>query len=522
MGMPKRTCGLIMAAACVAQAPYLLVPMGGDAAVHLVWIHCFAGQLWQGDPYPRWCFDADAGLGSPVFFFYFPLPYYLTSLLYPVTWLGVSIQQLYVLSTFAATVLSGITCWHWLRVPAGERCALAAAILYLFMPYHLELMFFRHAFAENWFLAFAPLMCLQARRLAFAPRLSAARVAGMAAAITVCLLCHVQATVGMLIGISIYMLATARRSTPLISMGAAAVIAAAACSFYLWPAWRYLPFVDPGANTLSPWANGTVSLTHFGHVQLRVLIGAIITAIGIATISVLAAARRQRLTDAAVRRECIAWALAAAAALFLMLPLSARIWAVINAAGPLAFPWRMQSVMMMALAYLCAVYMRFLPSARAQKTGSADYAVLLGFLLFFAFFVVQSRDVSHDEAFNRLIEARYVRPNEYRTRWTPPEYAGQEAYEYVLAQQRSRGQQALADVVEGKAEVTVMQWSWRGIALKVHAQTQAVIRLRHRFFPNWQAGYDHHAADLQPETGSGWMKVAVPPGDYVLTIKRTL
>ena len=47
---------------------------------HLKWSKHFAEQFWQGDLYPRWLMDMNAGLGSPTFFFYPPIPYYFNSL----------------------------------------------------------------------------------------------------------------------------------------------------------------------------------------------------------------------------------------------------------------------------------------------------------------------------------------------------------------------------------------------------------------------------------------------------------
>ncbi|HEY9847696.1 MAG TPA: hypothetical protein V6D03_16055, partial [Candidatus Caenarcaniphilales bacterium] len=47
-------------------------------AYHLKWSKHFAEQFWLGDLYPRWLLEMNAGLGSPTFFFYAPVPYYFT------------------------------------------------------------------------------------------------------------------------------------------------------------------------------------------------------------------------------------------------------------------------------------------------------------------------------------------------------------------------------------------------------------------------------------------------------------
>src|SRR5690242_4569307 len=87
---------------CVA--PMLRFGIGGDAPFQIGMIDCFARQFWQGDFFPSWCFTANDGLGSPLFIFYHLLPFYISSLLYPLTHLGLSTDHLYVLCCFLATL----------------------------------------------------------------------------------------------------------------------------------------------------------------------------------------------------------------------------------------------------------------------------------------------------------------------------------------------------------------------------------------------------------------------------------
>src|SRR5205823_6430575 len=76
----------IAGAGLVLTLPVLIlgVPfLSDDAGFHAVWYTHFSHQLWAGDLYPRWLAGMNGGLGSPVFFFYPPLPYFLTSILRP-------------------------------------------------------------------------------------------------------------------------------------------------------------------------------------------------------------------------------------------------------------------------------------------------------------------------------------------------------------------------------------------------------------------------------------------------------
>jgi uncharacterized membrane protein len=59
-------------------------PGGGhDSTAHLAWFRQFSEQFWGGELYPRWLINDNSGLGSPVFFYYGPIPYLISSFLTP-------------------------------------------------------------------------------------------------------------------------------------------------------------------------------------------------------------------------------------------------------------------------------------------------------------------------------------------------------------------------------------------------------------------------------------------------------
>src|SRR4051812_17456300 len=51
--------------------------LGHDSVNHARWFEEFSRQLRDGEWYPRWLTESNGGLGSPIFFFYPPLGYYL-------------------------------------------------------------------------------------------------------------------------------------------------------------------------------------------------------------------------------------------------------------------------------------------------------------------------------------------------------------------------------------------------------------------------------------------------------------
>ncbi len=152
--------GFIILAGLVASLPTVFFGFLRGDRVHLVWAKHFSDQLWAGNLYPRWLLDMSSGFGSPTFYFYGPVSYYITSLFFLVLpyhgygWLQVG------LSAVLATVGSGLAAYLWLRERVSRPVACLAAILYMWLPYHLRIDHLgRFAFAEYWGFVWMPL-CL--------------------------------------------------------------------------------------------------------------------------------------------------------------------------------------------------------------------------------------------------------------------------------------------------------------------------------------------------------------------------
>ena len=136
------------------------LPYGMDALEHLSWYRCFAQQLWSGELYPRWLLGMNGGLGSPDFFVYGPLPYYVAAAFRLLTHgpghesaeLGVSL--------WLALVISGVAAYIWLKDLVGGVWAPAiGALIYMAVPYRIKTdMYTRIALPELWALAWLPLL----------------------------------------------------------------------------------------------------------------------------------------------------------------------------------------------------------------------------------------------------------------------------------------------------------------------------------------------------------------------------
>jgi hypothetical protein len=148
--------------AIIVTLPALLWgPSISDSSVYnYVWVTQFAEALGHGDVYPRWLARSFVGLGSPTFFFYPPIAFYLAALF---DLAGLTTLQAINVCALFLTLASGLTMYAWLRALGGR--ALLGAAAYMIAPYHLMEVYFRGALAEHAAFVWLPLIALGIRSL---------------------------------------------------------------------------------------------------------------------------------------------------------------------------------------------------------------------------------------------------------------------------------------------------------------------------------------------------------------------
>jgi len=131
---------LILLSAALLCLPCLLVgiPQGLDSEYHTAYQHYFDQQFWSGDLYPRWLVGLNKGYGSPIFLVQYPLPYFVTTLLHPITsfWPAAT-REAHALGIFCFLALAGagLTARVWLRNHCAPKVATLGALLYICLPY---------------------------------------------------------------------------------------------------------------------------------------------------------------------------------------------------------------------------------------------------------------------------------------------------------------------------------------------------------------------------------------------------
>lgn len=152
---------LTLAAAIVFLPAFVGPPRLNESFwIDWVWLDQFAKELTQGNAYPRWLPLSHHGLGSPVFYYYPPLAFYLGSLF---VLAGLKTYSAMLASFFAASVLSGVGAYLWLSGQA--RSPLLGAAFFVIAPYHAFDFYMRGALAEYVAIALIPFLMLGLRHI---------------------------------------------------------------------------------------------------------------------------------------------------------------------------------------------------------------------------------------------------------------------------------------------------------------------------------------------------------------------
>ncbi len=178
---------IILALSLFAWAP-LLTPayfFQAHDAQHSIFYLVEFDQTWRdGYLWPRWAPDFAFGYGYPLFNIYAPLAIYAAEILH-LLGLGfvAAVKAVYALATIGA----GLTMYLFVRrLPApgegrvfGRKAGLLAAVVYMYVPFHLVEIFVRSAYSEFVALALLPLVLYAFTELVAAPGLHRLALAGL-------------------------------------------------------------------------------------------------------------------------------------------------------------------------------------------------------------------------------------------------------------------------------------------------------------------------------------------------------
>lgn len=432
-------------------------PMSNDFLFYGEMMDGFSRQFFQGDWYPRWLADSNAGYGSPAMIFYNPLSFFLSL---PLAWLApVDPHGLarVLAGMWLALLCAGLSCRYWLKAWLPESQARTGALLYAGFPYLFTLAYFTYGIASLWAIACFPLVLTAIDRM----RQSAWRgVPVLALAIALLVLAHAPSLMAFAAVPPAYAFAMANRGQrrrQLVLTGISGLLAALLCSVYLLPMLLNRPFIRSEIYTqgrLGYAANFFFPNTLFG---LCLII-----------LPLLALYLEQRANP--WNKPLVFWSAMLAFMLFMVSPFSRFIWDIITPLQYLQFPLRFYNPMLPGAVFIAASW---LPTAKSRHVYAClfatmlAYASLTGWQTWFA-------DTKPVRPFLGIGATR-----EYQTRWmsdtrtdspVPPDFGH-------------------AKITQGRGQLRVDRWTARKITLHADIGKGGGRVTLHRFyFPGWSAG----------------------------------
>ncbi|MGL5129607.1 MAG: hypothetical protein ACRC7D_15995 [Aeromonas popoffii] len=479
---------------------------GHDLFHHLLSGHFFAVQLWQGELYPRWLMEMNGAFGSPVFFFYPPLPYYVSALFAGPTPLAHEAMTPLLWSSSVALWLSGLFAYLWLRPFASMPRALAASLLYMALPYHLAIdIYARFALAESWAFVWAPLALLAqdrlCRRAPFALLLLALAVAMQA-------LSHLPSLLlilGLLTVRSLLLAWRGKMRAPLAGTLLGQLWGLAMASLLLLPA-----LLDQGGISMEQMRTGMFEFQRNfldrlpenqedwrfrGHLAWQ-------SCLTLALLLVAwAAAREPR------HPELLIWGVFGTLCFLMMLPLSEPLWHLLVPLQLVQFPWRFN--LLLAIATVAVVAL----GAPAYRPLQWLWWALLALTLLSQGIYVRESPLTQapsksllDAEFDSKRSAREYRPQQVpRGMFAPTLLAWREEFQPpITTEQKGVSWQ-------------ILSWRPRHIELTVDAPVPAKLILHQFDYPGWQAMLNQRLPLSVSSTHNGLVQVWVPAGQHQLT-----
>ena len=527
---------LLLVLAGAAVYPALAENVGAvafDAAtVHIYQGFVFSQAISQGVLFPRWVQFLHWGLGSPIFTFRAPLPYYGMDLLYR---LGLGHPLGWRVLMAAGLLAACLGAYLLVRALTGRKWpALLAAVAFLYAPYVLRNVFERGS-TEAFGMFLYPWILWALIWLARRP--SGVRFAVVVLLWAGCIGSHVLAPLMLAPFALIVALAMAwryRTLSPLLALLAGGLLMA-----FVWapmiPEQRYVHIerdfgqanADPLLNPISardllapPILYDVQRDNNYAGDRLG-LLHALLLLAGIP--ATLYAWRRGQRTPALM----LAAATVSGLLLFWMLTGAADpIWRVFSLAlERLQFRSRLMGLQALAIAVVAGVGLALLPRRWQPRLAAPLIAGLILLALPSLYVGLRHHYAPFDDTLSREavrqaeIEtggSAFTSFGEFTPRWrTAP-------FDAALAEQLGpmfdAAAQPLAEAAPGvrvtSASVLDQRWD-----LAVAAGQDATLTLHLLYYPRWQATVDGQPAGLRPQDGTGYAQLDVPAGDHTIALR---
>jgi hypothetical protein len=510
---------ILGAAALILGLPMLLFgPMvnGHDAHEHLNYCRNFAEQFWGGEWSPRWLLNMCHGLGSPSLFVYPPFGCYVVTLLQP---LGKLFHfNAFNAGAFLSLFASGVGAFLWVHTAASRRVALVSASLYMLLPYHLSVDFYRRtALSECWALVWMPVV-LYFTTLVMARKRTA--LLGIAVAYALLILSHlVSVLIFSLIPLTLALVlfAPGKKVEAALRVAAGMTLGTGLSCFYLLPALLQAKHFPVLSSLHPPYyflENNFISLADLtdrsamGGFVFWVSVTAISVMLFI-TISSISLLSRPRSDS---RPLVLFWSAVCIAPVFLMWSISLPVWhRVVPLFKGVQYPWRFSLVLCLAALFFTAQFLsrtsQFSRLTRVALLGALS-AIVLTWVLSYGQVWKRYRTDVYTPSARQLVSD----DDGWFDSWTAP------GVDQGRALQASAEPRVRFLGVTGTSEVRL--WKARHIEFQTDSPTGGWVEINQFYYPGWTASAETiRLLEIKTVLPEGLMEVQVPAGRQAIRVE---
>ncbi len=486
-----------------------------DSILQMSWAKQFSQALREGVWLPRWLPESNGGYGSPVFVFYSPLVYYITGIFH---WGSGSIILSMKLVRGLGLFLSGVSMLAYASCLLERRAALAMALVYVAIPFHVLDISYWSLYAETWAWVWFPLILLFMDRIR-RDQDAVTNMLGLSLSYAALILTHLVSAYMVSFLMAAFALACwARRDPPVCSARILAGMLGglALSAFYLFPAFYERKFVRLEYSTSLPEfdfrntflffpSSDLIRSNPFQGKTIRMLqFVSLVQGMWIASSCGLAMLKGLPLR---LRREVSFQVVVAALCLFLMTSLSTFIWDWVPGLFQIQFSTRWLSIYSLAAATVIGIGFHSHGSSETRMVKLAALGhMAVAFVAGMMSLLIVLGGCFLTEEHSHMAAASIYNAPEYNPK-------DMKLWNQRIIQVRDPPY----SIVEGKASVTIDRWSSQDRDLKVRAEAPSRIKIRLLYYPGWSVLCDGRPIPLLVDSGT--IAVDIPAGLHTLCIK---
>lgn len=383
---------------------------------------------------------------------------------------------------FGASMLaSGVFSYFWLKKLFPKIAAFFAALLYVYMPYHLFDLYQRGSIGEVLALAIVPYILWQMERRSI-----------MLTSIGIALLVLSHNTLAFLFMGPLFlysMFRDARTGIKSIVFTSIPFIVGALLSLFFWfPAIYDLQYTRFHSVTVSDWQQYFADSLLIGYASIAILF--------LSTLSVL----RKSSQKASYESIFYLFLLMGILGIFLATPVSTAIWQVLPV-GIVQFPFRALSLLMPSVAFLAAFLLLSITHT-GKQIGVGIVLVSIAIMTCMPFLFPRGY-IYEDEIYYIANFSTTTTKDEYMPKWVTRFLPPMESKKIESMQE--------GKIVQEHIEAT-------RITAKIESQRGTEIKIQMVYFPGWTAFVDGKKMPIVIDEQYGFMRVKIPPGSHFFTI----